>query len=270
MEQRILAIIDNLELKDKIHITHGLKDLDELLSQLVPSVISWRKNPNNAKTEDLTNLINLQNSLGFNITNALLEVYLYLINDINIDIDLILTTNRLLQGLLLIHPDSRKIFNRLKNMRLVLSFLELPNNESESGKVLESDLSSKHVNIEITISFMSLLIHILLKSLKNFRVFEENEGCSIIIKKLKLTASLTNPQTNTGTNVPNKVLNQQDLNFKIIEFLIFYLIDESTSGITTDNDKIPTLSVKEKAEFFRPEFFGIDDLIDNLNDLKNL
>ncbi|KAK7675957.1 hypothetical protein QCA50_021092 [Cerrena zonata] len=104
------------------------------------------------------------------------------------------------------------------------------------------------------------------------RVFEDNDGCAIVIRKLELTTSISDTQPTSSPSLPNKIFNQQDLNFKIIEFLVFYLIDETEIFPHQNNthNKLKIRSLKEKAEFFRPEFLGIDDLIEHLNHLKNL
>lgn len=311
MRDTVLSIIDCLEDESTARIRVGLDDLDELLQQLVPYIRAWRQNPNGIKHPKLVQFESLQDLFESNITNALLLVYNYLLRHLDdastplrVYFPMILTANRLLQGILLIHPNSRNIISRAKNMKLILSFLQLPhdssgqedifneedgnhtdedddhNNKNKernhnrkiSGSSSHSNGNTNSISIEVSISFISLLIHILLKNLQNFRVFEDNDGCAIVIRKLELTTSISDTQPTSSPSLPNKIFNQQDLNFKIIEFLVFYLIDETEIFPHQNNthNKLKIRSLKEKAEFFRPEFLGIDDLIEHLNHLKNL
>lgn len=215
-------IVDLLE--DPTSQAEGLHLLDTLLTELVPDIVTWRKTLD--MSPKLQRLLRSQDSFETNLTQALLEVYT------THDESLLLTANRLLQGLLLLHPELRNIFSRQKNMRLIIESLAL-------SKLVELD-----------VSIVSLLIHILLKKESNFRVFEKNDGCGTIIKKLKLDNALTK-------TVGNGPLTQQDLNFKVIEFLVFYFEEDG-------------LLLEEKVAFFREDFDGIDELVESLDELKNL
>lgn len=137
----------------------------------------------------------------------------------------ILTINRLLQGLLLLHPKSRGLFRRGNNMRVILRLLD----ESTSAIM--------------TISLITTLIHVLLKDLGNFRVFEREGGCASVIRKMKTASD-----------------DEDRVNYKVIEFLIFYLVDEGEGK----NSR----AIIEKLEYFREEFPDIDDLVGSLAELK--
>lgn len=248
MEDTILEIIDHLDSTHIDDLIQGIVKLDEVLSLLLPYITASRKNPQVPRNVKLANFISLQDNFQYNIPSHLIQFYKVIWDDIGrVDINIILTCNRLLQGLLLLHPESRKIFNRLNNMNTMLNFV----------RITDGGDDKPHLPIEVTISFISTLIHILLKDLTNFRVFEENNGCSIVIKKLQLSSFPPHKDSQ-----PSK---QQELNFKVIEFLIFYLIDENE--ITSTSKRRTT---QEKSELFRPDFPEIDSLVESLNDLKNI
>lgn len=248
MENNILEAIDLLDSTDIDDVKQGILNLDKTLSQLLPYIVNSRKNPQAQKNAKLVNFVNLQDNFQYNIVSHLIQFYKFVWLDINrVEGDIILTCNRVLQGLLLLHSNSRKIFNRANNMKTVLNFLQVSNSTADEI----------HLPIEITVSFISTLIHILLKDLTNFRVFEDNQGCSLVIKKLQLDHFP--PQKDLH---PSK---QQELNFKIIEFLIFYLTDEKDIPSTTMKR-----SIQEKSSLFRLDFPEIDSLVENLNDLKNI
>lgn len=248
MEDIILEIIDHLDSRRIADLIQGIVKLDEVLSLLLPYITAWRKNPQAPRNVKLVSFINLQDNFQYNITSHLIQFYKEVWKDIAVvDTDIILTCNKLLQGLLLLHPASRKIFNRLNNMKAMLNFVRATNGGD----------GEPHLPVEVTISFISTLIHILLKDLTNFRIFEGNDGCAIVIRKLQLSSFPPHKDSQ-----PSK---QQELNFKVIEFLIFYLIDENEIASSTKKR-----TTQEKSELFRPDFPEIDSLVENLNDLKNI
>lgn len=66
-------------------------------------------------------------------------------------------------------------------------------------------------------------------------------------------------------NVAGELANiQQSLHFKVVEFLIFYMTDESE----LKDGRAPVRTVAEKAGYIKPQFPAIEDLIENLNDLS--
>lgn len=140
-------------------------------------------------------------------------------------------------------------------MKVVLDFLRLPNG-GDTGK---------SVSVDLTVSFISLLIHILLKNARNIRVFESNKGHCVLMEKLRLSEPLL-PNLVASSGVSG----QQDLNFKIVEFLVFYLVDEKEADFHDSSAGVPLRSVKDKAALIRPSFEGIDDLVANLGELKTV
>ncbi|CAH6719479.1 hypothetical protein CLIB1444_02S09472 [[Candida] jaroonii] len=242
MESQILPIISDFDDQNMDKFVEGLDSLEKILTSMLPHIENQRNTV--VKSGKIGKFLKLQDNFQFNITQHLVKCNDLIYENIDdISTELIIRYTRSLQGILLIHPSSRTIFNSNIQMTKVLKFIELDN--------------SKYP-FEINISFISLLLHILLKDLKNFRTFETCNGCSIIIKKLNLSDfQLKNPSKNSKSD-------QQVLNFKIIEFLIFYLNEEDKFDFPDKK------TVKQKSDFFRKDFPGIDNLIESLNDLKNI
>ncbi|KAG2733327.1 hypothetical protein G9P44_004317 [Scheffersomyces stipitis] len=269
MEDILSDIKDHLDTEDFGQISEGLEQLDLLLSRLLPEIVKFQNgsvlsasnkgiHTGNGSGTSLNSFIALQDSFRFNVASSLLNYYSLVSSNNsttqNLDEDEInnatLKCNRLLQGLLLLHPESRSLFHRQKNMDAILGLFE------------------KNNSIEIAVSMITTLIHILLKDLVNFRNFEENYGCSILIRRFKLSSFDMSKINNHKDS--KKIYTQQDLNFKIIEFLIFYLIDEHTVANPGSESKAQIKTVEEKSNLFRKDFPEIDSLIENLNELKDL
>jgi len=112
--------------------------------------------------------------------------------DINL---LIASALDLLQGTLLLHPPSRSLFKRERNMNLLLDLLD----PLSSPTILQATL---HV-----------LVCALLDQPHNTRVFENVDGI------LTLTSLFKSKQTS------------QELKLKVIEFLYFYLMPETMEDV---------------------------------------
>lgn len=216
----------------------GVAMLDTVLRSLVPAIKNSRTS--GAHDARLAEFLACQDSFQLNMASALLSAYTTLLESGN-STSTILVANRLLQGLLLIHLPSRNIFSRKCAMRTVLSFLEP---------------SYPLYLTEVCVSVVSLLVHILLKNTANMRVFEACGGPLLVIRHLQLDG-------------PDPSTTEQTLRFKVVEFLIFYLGDETELGLVHHN-RTPTLTTQQKAELFRPDFPGINELIESLNNLTSL
>lgn len=228
LEQQILDIIDYLDSSDLGRVAIGVDKLDGLLHQLLPSIKQYHQQQQN---DVIDKFIRLQDNFQYNMAGYLLNYY-----RIQQDAKQTIKCNQCLQGLLLLHKQSRKLFNRKSNLQLIVSTLK-------NGQ-----------DIDVIISTITTIIHILLKDLQNFRNFEDLLGCSIIIKYLNFDKMIEQV----------KDVKDQKLNFKIIEFLIFYLIDESNMvGLG------PTKSIQEKSNLFKQEFPEIDQLIYSLRELNH-
>lgn len=233
-----LAISDDLSSESVADVKRGLVSLDELLLTLVPSIRKLRST--GIQDTRLAEFCVAQDNFQLNLASSLLSACKTL-SGTDLAEAHILVANRQLQGLLLIHPPSRNVFGRRSAMQTMLAFLD-PNHPQYL--------------VAICISCVSLFIHILIKNTANMRMFEECGGPLQIIHYLQYT-----PQSQGEPD--------QTLRFKAIEFLIFYLGDESEQG-PSQGRKATTLTTQQKADLLRPGFPGINELIENLNDLASL
>ncbi|CAD1808865.1 Cell division control protein 14, SIN component family protein [Candida parapsilosis] len=243
MEKEVSFVLEGLENSTLVTASPGLKQLENLLQKLLPEIEQFQNN--GIVAPRLRELINLQDNFAYNITVCLVRIYE---KDLHKDDTLLL--NRLLQGLLLLHPSSKNIFNRDRNMRLILDLLDDYNKD-----------------LEITISVITTLIHVLLKNYENYRSFERNRGCLKLIRHLKLDSTDVIPvddvpQSSSVKRNGGAYSLQQHLNFKVIEFLMFYMSEEIDNPNPHDVDM--------KADLFREVFPAIDSLIESLNELNKL
>ncbi|WLF77249.1 hypothetical protein PVL30_000960 [Lodderomyces elongisporus] len=259
MKDDVASIIDYLDTSSVTQTTYGLHILDHLLFRLIAEIETQSESH---PSELLQEFIDTQDNVAFNLVSYLVDAYRY---DLPEKEQLLL--NRSIQGCLLIHPASRLVFNRAKNMKRLLHVL------SDSPKT------------SITVAVISTLIHVLLKCPTNYRVFEACGGCSIVIRHLRLNSAdeISQPAATATTSVSGQIartstssaFDQQTLNFKIIEFLMLYLSEEEEQeeqegeGEGFDHYK-QRKTVQEKAKLFEKEFPEIDLLIENLNSLGSL
>lgn len=213
MDGQILQLVERLD-RDASTITK----IDDLLAKLLPSI--EKLHTSRYTTPELQIFLDLQDDFRTNLTNALVEVYR---ND-EWNAKQVLVANRVLQGLLLVHPALRVVFHRQRNMAAIVKYLG-------------------HDDMEVAKSTITTLIHILINDLANFRMFETVGGCRALIRRFDLDRQ-----------------DQQNLNYKVIEFLLFYLVDEQGG--------LEALTGAQKLEFFRPDFADIDWLVESLNDMK--
>lgn len=243
LKQDVTVIIDKLGSTKPQEINSGLSLLDKCLRNLVPSL--RRVQSSGTIDARLSAFVSLQESFHYNLVNAMISIYhtnAFIRNSSSL-----IWANSLLCGLLLIHPDSRHLFSTTSNMLLMLLFLD----------------PSHHLYLSETCgSFVSLMIHILLKIPKNMRVFEQCGGCLIIIRLLQLSPGYDD----SNDENPQSSASQQTVYFKLVEFLIFYMTDEPD----INDPSVPLLSVREKADLFRPDFPAIEELVDNLNNLSTM
>lgn len=256
LESKVLLINNHLNKQSKEDLELGLKALNELLKSMLPMIEDKRRlmtiNATTNRHNTIDRFIKLQDNFRYNITLNMVKYLEWMYEHVEeLDTQLIVLYNRLLQGLLLVHSQSRSIFSNTKEIAQILKFIEKDNTDFP---------------YEITISFITTLLHVLLKNLDNFRIFEQCKGCSIIIRKLKISDFSVPEKSIDNKSNTSKTASQQMLNFKIIEFLIFYLSDEDNLPEYNHNKK----TVKEKSDFFREDLPDIDNLIESLNDLNNI
>lgn len=236
------GIIGQLNTENLKEIENGVNEVDQLLRSLASSI--QKLHTSGSMDSRLASFVSLQDNFQYNLSSALLSAYRDILQASDSPrIETILKINTCLMGLLLVHPESRNIFGKKANMLVILGFLD-PDNE--------------WYLLEICASFVSLLIHILLFNLRNMRVFEACGGCLTIIHLLQYSPA-------ESKELDTQAALQQNLHFKVVEFLIFYMTDEKEFG---DSGGVPMRSVAEKASFIKPDFPAIEDLIDTLNDLS--
>lgn len=103
MDKDIIEIIDLLTSNELPTISQGLNELNNLLSSLIPFIKQYQTT--SSISSKLEQFENLQNSFQYNLAQHLVPLYSY-----DLNVDQFLLCNKLLQGLLLIHPNSRSIF----------------------------------------------------------------------------------------------------------------------------------------------------------------
>ncbi|ODQ79066.1 hypothetical protein BABINDRAFT_29362, partial [Babjeviella inositovora NRRL Y-12698] len=152
--------------------------------------------------------ITLQDSFKYNLVNIIITNLSHLGSGdplpSALKIQSILLALRSTQGVLLLHPPSRDVFNIPANLQLILDLLVPQEAGAES-------------NPQILLESLVVLIHILVKNRNNFRNFEMLQGPKVIIDLLFMQKS------DKQTAKKEEYIN---IKFKIIEFLIFYLVDE--------------------------------------------
>lgn len=227
----VSEIIAGLSSASYPRIVHAIDNLEKYLVSLVPSIEL------HSKDARLSAFLGLQDSFQYNLVAACLDAHAFFrANPTLVDPIHILAANQCMCGLLLIHSDSRKLFARRSYMALVLSLL---------------DKLSPLWRPDVCVSVLSLLVHILLKSATNLRVFEALQGLKSVSQHLYVTDDSLCDASG------------QDLSLKVVEFFIFYLTDER--GLEGE-----ARSVESKKQILQPEFSGIDDLLRNLEDLTIL
>lgn len=239
--KELAAIVDTLLSDNVDQISLGLATLDAFMHDLVASIRKYHTL--GISDARLSAFLATQENFQTNLAAAFVSVYrTFSESPAQVLVEKITMANKLLLGILLVHPPSRYTFGNRWTMELIVLFL---------------DPQHPLFLIEVCVSFISLLIHILLQNVRNMRVFEQCGGCQQVVRHLDP------PKSGGGVESASA---RQHLYFKVIEFLIFYLTDESllAGGLGK------TRTTEEKASLFRPEFPGIDDLIDNLNDLTSL
>ncbi|KAM9903546.1 hypothetical protein OXX79_003289 [Metschnikowia pulcherrima] len=250
MQTELCAVLEQINSVDVDRIWKGLKLLEAFLESLSPAVRKYHRS--GIVSNKLASFRALQENFQYNVASGLLKTYSLLASSSQTINEIYFAkANFLFSGLLLIHPESRLLFGNEQNMALILSFLD-----PESGSYKEN----------LGVSFVSLLIHILIKNVRNMRSFEKNNGCQILIHHLNVNPAEVSQNQDCGRVTKD----QSTLHFKVIEFLILYLSDESELLALPNNAGVHGVSVREKADLFRPKFPGIDDLIESLNDLNSL
>lgn len=201
MEALLSSAFELLSSYDPLDIRKGLRQLDSLFAHLClhdRSAFDKKDNGRNKKPEPdeaMVEFIKLQNGFEFNVCSELIHSLERLLGKpYNELIQGLMATNlMLLQGIVLIHPSSKRLFSKTVNMTVLLD-------------MLESQYSALHVALCRT------LVCCMIDEWRNVRVFEELEGLEAIAILFR--------DGNTS----------QEVKVKLLEFLYFYLIPETTTS----------------------------------------
>lgn len=237
MRKEVTNIISGLTSQSHSEIGNSLTALDSYLGSFVSSVVHLRL----SQTIDskLSAFLSLQDSFQYNLASALLDSYQYFDRFLLlVSKDHLLLANQCMCGILLLHSDLRRLFQRKCNLAIIISLLE-----------------TRHPLClpEVCTSVLTLLVHILTKSAPNLRIFEAMNGCKIVSQHLQIHFSDSETQSAL-----------EELSLKVVEFFIFYLTDEA--GLDGED----TRSVEQKVDFLRPDFPEIDALRKNLEKLSSI
>ena len=137
MEQELTQIINLLTSNELPTTLTGLEQTHKLLMSLLPSIKQYQNllmNTNNSalmynqrhikQNRDLQQLIQfqiLQDNFQYNLLQYLLPIY----DKYELTLNDYLLSNQIIQGILLIHPNSKRIFSiNHHNMKIILDLLD--------------------------------------------------------------------------------------------------------------------------------------------------
>ncbi|KAK9458855.1 cell division protein Cdc14 [Lipomyces oligophaga] len=217
MESLLSKAFDELSSYDPSTIRHALRNIECLLANICKKSLGKRLSTSNSQEalEDLARhstiyheFCALQDNFEWNIALRVVLCLDKLLGKQTNDLSERLTLSALdvLQGVLLLHPNSRKIFAREINMTLLLDLLDI-----QSTPLIQE-------------SAVNTLVCALVQEWRNVRAFEGLDGLATICTLFKRKDT------------------DKEVKLKILEFLFFYLTPEPTldvnqqSSITTAVD----------------------------------
>ncbi|CUS14134.1 unnamed protein product [Tuber aestivum] len=211
MEDLLSTSFDLLSSYDPIHIRKGLRCLEGFLAKMClqspstpsksgarvvsaanPSAVGVTSRPKDAAFKEF---LRLQSGFEWNVTIRLISCLERLLGRTNNGPNnlLILSTLDLIQGMLLLHPQSRKLFAREIHMNVLLDLLDAESNDA------------------VQCATLLTLVCGLLDNPTNTRTFESLDGLATVTSLFK------------RRDTPREV------KLKILEFLYFYLMPEVSS-----------------------------------------
>ncbi|GAO47459.1 cell division control 14, SIN component [Saitoella complicata NRRL Y-17804] len=204
MEGLLSSAFDRLSSYDPAHIHGGLKQLDTLLAKLCLGPGKEGAIPTSFSDPAIRAFLTLQDSFQYNAASILLQTTNHLLSQPQNPHTslLLLFTLSTLQGLLLLHPPSRHLFSRESSMNTLLDLLELEVSLEDGG----GDVSEGRLECAV----VQTLVCVMVDEWDNVRLFERLGGLATITGLFR-----------RGTT-PHVV------KLKILEFLYFYLIDETS------------------------------------------
>lgn len=257
-------------------IHDGLQRLDALLGQLCVQTSKHKKqklmeNYNHGKNmktlyallkkwrvpgendEVFGEFVRLQLSFEYNIASGMI----FCLNQFNVKTnnrnglypaEFVMLAQKVLQGVLLLHPESRALFYREANVKLLLSYLT----------------NGKYYTPAVQCATVQTIVCCLVRSVKNLRKFEALGGVEAIC------------------TIFNKKSTTKEVKLKILEFLFFYLIPETSINLEKsfemDLDESVILNqskslykdgyirrtMKEKAANLKQYIANVDELVEEM------
>lgn len=160
----------------------------------------------------------LQDLVEYNLVNNLINLLNWSIRDQGHDVSdatddsvknqIICLNLKILQGCLLLHPNSRKLFHNEHSMSILVGLLHPKLNAS--------------MRTNIIICCIPTLVSSLVRNVANLRLFEQLNGPEIICNLLK----------GKNISINNRIDDEvewQKVQVKVLEFLFFYLVPEFKS-----------------------------------------
>ncbi|KAK7203252.1 cell division protein Cdc14 [Myxozyma melibiosi] len=206
MELLLSSAFDQLSSSDPSLVRRGLRHIEGLLAQLCRPINSSGGEDDNTQLKDKTSAIDtrvaddpayreflrLQDGFEWNVCLRLLSCLEKLLGQENNELSSILIVSALeiLQGVLLIHRPSRRVFVREVHMTILIDLLDSQLPASVQGATV------------------SALVCALVEEWQNIRTFESLEGLATICTLFKRKST------------------DKEVKLKILEFLFFYLIPE--------------------------------------------
>ncbi|BFZ61651.1 hypothetical protein YB2330_002724 [Saitoella coloradoensis] len=259
MEGLLSAAFDRkLSSYDPAHIHGGLKQLDTLLAKLCLGPDKESAIPTSFSDPAIRAFLMLQDSFQYNATAILLQTTNHLLSHpLNPHTSLLLLfTLSTLQGLLLLHPPSRRLFSRESNMNTLLDLLELEVSSEDGGG---GDMSEGRLECAV----VQTLVCVMVDEWDNVRLFERLGGLA------------------TVTGLFRRSTTPHVVKLKILEFLYFYLIDETsprlqsvgsvdvwTSSCAGGGELGVRRTTEEKEEMLGEYLQNVDGLVSDLRELK--
>lgn len=198
-----------------------MNKVDRIVDSSTVNTVSSVMNEKKEKRIKYEEFIELQDKVGYNITN---QILILLVRFTKFDVteneneneneetkEMIVLMLRILQGVLLIHPQSRKCFKGKYNIELLMNILN-PRSEMKPTFLM-------------IIECVLMLVSLFIRNAENLRNFEELGGIELICQLIK--GEDEDLGGNEGGDKEGKDgLTWQNVRIKSLEFLFFYLIPE--------------------------------------------
>ncbi|KAG0686646.1 hypothetical protein C6P40_003637 [Pichia californica] len=243
----LLTIVKSKDDKNSNKTTNYTTPVDTMNSDLFEiSNSNSNSNSNSKKTSSnnfnkFDDFIFLQEDISFNISNQFLKLLIRIENfefpndedEKKVEI-IIIQILQILQGILLIHPNSRNIFKGKYNMTIMIKLL--------------NPKSNMRPNFLMIIECVLMLVSLFIRNCENLRNFEELKGIELICGLIKgeyeedegdekdddNNGSNNNNNNNNNNDEQENQLTWQNVRIKSLEFLFFYLIPEFSKHLSNE------------------------------------